>query len=50
MSDDTEIATDSIRDSISSAITEVEDTEVEQVTEQPARTRDARGKFAKAEE
>ena len=49
MSDDTEIATDSIRDSISSAITEVEDTEVEQVTEQPARTRDARGKFAKAE-
>ena len=49
MSDDIEIATDSIRDSISSAITEVEDTEVEQLTEQPARTRDARGKFAKAE-
>lgn len=48
MSDDTEIATDdSIRDSISSAITEVESTE--EVTEKPARTRDARGKFAKAE-
>jgi hypothetical protein len=49
MSDDTEIATDSIRDSISSAITEVEDTEVEQVTEKPSRARDASGKFAKAE-
>ena len=46
MSDDTEIATDdSIRDSISSAITEVESTE--EVA--PARARDASGKFAKAE-
>ena len=47
MSDDTEIATDDIRESISSAITEVESTE--EVTEKPARVRDASGKFAKAE-
>ena len=39
MSDDTEIATDDIRESISSAITEVESTE--EVTEKPARVRDA---------
>ena len=47
MSDDTEIATDDIRESISSAITEVESTE--EVTEKPARVRDASGKFARAE-
>jgi hypothetical protein len=47
MSDDTEIATDDIRESISSAITEVDSTE--EVTEKPARVRDASGKFAKAE-